>query len=163
LSARGAVRAAVLGPLVLLAGGCVLLQLPIQIITLVLTGVFRLGEAAINALGSAARALGPYLLFWAANDPGRNPDASEVEGAILAAARERPTVEEGLERALGSGPAAADSALLVPLGDVLEPDGLRGIARSLRGRRIVAVTFARIPEREEARAPGPGSPCASRP
>ncbi|MCI0589443.1 MAG: hypothetical protein L0323_21715 [Planctomycetes bacterium] len=146
---RRALRAAALGALLLPCGGCGLLALPIQILRLVLEGLFRLGNAAVQGLGSAGQSLVPYLLFFTVNDSGLPAEGGEVEEAILAAARARPAVEVGLDRALASGPAEAETVLLVPLEAILEPGGPARIARRLHGHHLLRVTFARLPE------PGP--------
>ncbi|HKB16931.1 MAG TPA: hypothetical protein VKF62_12765, partial [Planctomycetota bacterium] len=81
--------------------------------------------------------------------------------AILAAARARPAVEVGLDRALASGPAEAQAVLLVPLEAVLDTGGPERIARRLQGRRLLRVTFARLADPGPAgsiRDHPPGSP-----
>jgi hypothetical protein len=150
---RRALRAAFLGALLLPCGGCGLLALPIQILRLILEGVFRLGNAAIQGLGSAGQSLVPYLLFFTVNDSGLPAKGGEIEEAILAAARARPVVETGLDRALASGPAEARTVLLVPLEAVLEPGGPARIAHRLDGHRLLRVTFGRIPEPASPESP----------
>lgn len=129
--------------------GCALIEIPIRLIALVVTGVFRLGTAIVTTggrlLGNLGRAVGPYLLFWTAADPASGPGPSDVEVAVVRAAREDLAVRPGFAEAARLAPAGTEAALLVTLPVALAPDAAERIARVLRGRRLLGVAFAAGP------------------
>ena len=144
-------RAAVLFPFLASLPACALIELPFRLIAAVVSGVFRLGSSIVDAggkiLGGAARAIGPYVVFWAASapDPAKVPAPADVEIAVVRAGREKDPLREGLADALARAPAGAEAALLVPVGTALAPDAADRIAVGLRGRRLLGVAFVARP------------------